>query len=49
MDNLAPGYLYSHKPFPSAQFFNHDAYAQDRQHDKAFNRDMLTGEGTSTG
>ena len=49
IDNLLPGYVYSHAPLPSAQFFNLDAYAQDSQHDTDFNPDMRTDERTSTG
>jgi len=38
-----------HTPLPSGQFFNPDAYAKDCKHDKFFNPDLLTDEGTSTG
>ena len=48
-DNLPPGYVYSHRPLPSAQFSNLDAYAQDSQHDTDCIPDMLTDEGTYTG
>jgi len=46
---LPPGYLYIHTCLPTAQFFNHDAYAKDRKRDKDFNPDLLTDKGTSTG
>jgi len=49
MDNLPPGYAYSHAPLPSAQFFNLDAYAKDSKHNKDCNPDLLPDEGTSTG
>jgi len=47
--NLPPCFVYLHTHLPSTQFFNLDAYAQDGQHDKDFNPDMLTEERTSTG
>jgi len=49
IEGVPPGYVYIHTPLPSAQFFNLDAYAKDCKHDKDFNPDMLTDEGTSTG
>ena len=49
IDNLLPGYFYLHAPLPCAQFFNVDAYALDSQHNKDYNRDMLTDKGTSSG
>jgi len=49
IDNFLPRYVYSHAPLPSARFFNLYAYAQDNQHDKDFNPDMLTDDGISTG
>jgi len=49
IDNLPPRYVYSHSPFPSAQFVKLDAYVQDSQHDKDHNPDMLTDQGSSTG
>jgi len=44
-----PRYVYIHTHLPSAQFFNHDAYAKDRKRDNEFNPDLLTDTGTSTG
>jgi len=49
IDNLPPGYVYSHTSLPRVQFSTLDAYAQDIQHDTDCNPDMLTDEGTSTG
>jgi len=49
IEGVPPGYVYIHTPLPSAQFFNLDAYGKDRKHDSAFNPDLLTDEGTSTG
>jgi len=46
---VPPGYLYIHTCLPTAQFFNHDAYAKDHKGDKDFNPDLLTDKGTSTG
>jgi len=40
--------MYLHAPLPNAQFFNLDAYAKDRKHDKDCISDLLTDEGTST-
>ena len=48
-NNLSLGYLYTHTPYPSAQFVNRDACAQNSHHGKDFNHDMLTNEGASTG
>jgi len=47
--NLPAGYAYSHPSHPCAELFNLDASAQDSQHNKDFDPDMLTDEGTSTG
>jgi len=47
--NLPAGYVYSHTSPPCAEFSNHDANAQDSQHDTDFDPDMLTDKGTSTG
>ena len=41
--------MYIHTPLPSAQSFNHDAYAKDRKGDNDVDPDLLTDEGTSTG
>jgi len=49
INNLPPGYVYSHTPLPSTQFFNLVAYAQDSQPNTDYNPDMLTDKGTSTG
>jgi len=49
IEGVPPGYAYIHTPLPSAQFFNHDAYAKDRKRDKDFDPDLLTDEETSTG
>jgi len=49
IEGVPPGYGYIHTPLPSAQFFTHDAYANDRKRDKDFDPDLLTDEQTSTG
>ena len=49
LEGVPPGYVYIHTSFPSAQFFNHDAYAKDRKRDKDFDPNLLTDEETSTG
>jgi len=49
IDGVPPGYAYLHSALRSAQFFNHDAYARDRKHDKDFDPDLLTEEESSTG
>jgi len=49
IDGVPPGYVYIRTSLPSAQFFNHDAYAKDQKLDKQFDPDLLTAEGTSTG
>jgi len=49
IDGVPPGYVCIHPPLPSAQFFNHDAYAKDGKHNEDFNPELLTDEGTSTG
>jgi len=48
-EGVPPGYVYIHTPLPSAQCFNHDAYAKDRKRDKDIDPDLLTDEETSTG
>jgi len=49
IEGVPPGYVYIYTPLPSAQFFNHDAYPQDRKRDKDFDPDLLTDEEISTG
>jgi len=49
INNLPLGYVYSHAPLSSTQWFNCDAYHNDCQHIADYNPDMLTDEGTSTG
>jgi len=49
IDGAPTGYVYIHTALPSAQFFNHDAYAKDHKGDKDFDPDLLTDEETSTG
>jgi len=49
MKGVPWGYVYIHTPLPNAQFFNLDAYAEDRKRDKDFIPDLLTDERTSTG
>jgi hypothetical protein len=49
INNMPPVDVYSHTPLLFAQFFNLDAYAQNRQHDTGYNPDMLTDKETSTG
>jgi len=46
---VPPGYVYILTGVPSAQFFNHDAYAKNRKCDKDPTPDLVTDEGTSTG
>jgi len=46
---VPPSYVCIHSALPIAQFINHGAYAKDRMHDKDFNPDLLTDEGTYTG
>jgi len=48
IDNLPARYVYSYSSLNCAESFTLDAYAQDSQHHKDFNPDMLTDEGTST-
>jgi len=47
--NLPARYVYFHTSLPWAEFFNHDAAAQDSQHNTDFDPDTLTDKGTSTG
>jgi len=49
IEGVPPGYVYIHTPLPSVQFSNHDAYANDRKHEKDFDPDFLPDEETSTG
>jgi len=49
IEGVPPGYMYIHTPFPSSKFLHLDAYAKDLKHDKDFDPDLLTDEGTSTG
>jgi hypothetical protein len=46
---LPAKYAYSHTSLPCAESFTLDASAQDSEHDKDFDPDMLPVEGTSTG
>jgi len=48
IEGQPPGYVIIHTRLPSAPCFNYDAYAMDRKHDKDFDPDLLTNEGTST-
>jgi len=47
--NLPAGYAYPNTSPPCAEFFTLDASSPDSQQDTAFDPDMLTDEGTSTG
>jgi len=47
--NLPAGYGYKHAPPPGAQFFTHDTYADDSEHDEDFIPDLRNDDGTSTG
>jgi len=49
IEGLPPGYVNIHTRLPSAQFFNHAAYAKDHKREKDFDSDLLTDEETSTG
>jgi len=49
IEGMLLGYVYIHTPLPSAQVFNHDAYAKDRMRDRDFDSDLLTDERTSIG
>jgi len=49
IEGVPPGYVYIHTSLPTAEFFNHDAYAKDCKHGKDFDPDLLTDEETSTG
>jgi len=46
---MPPGYVYIPTPLTNDQFSNLDVYAKDCKHDKDFNPDLLTDEGTTTG
>ena len=48
IEGAPPGYVYIHTSLPNAQFFNHDAYAKDRKHNKDFIPDLLTDQRPST-
>jgi len=47
--DLLARYAYSHTSLPCAELFSLNASAQDCLHNTAFDPDMLTDEGTSTG
>jgi len=47
--NLPARYEYYHAPLPGAQFFNHDTYAKDSEHNEDCIPDLPNDEGTSTG
>jgi len=47
--NLPAGFEYTHAPLPGAQFFNHDTFAEDSEHDEDFIPDLRNDEETSTG
>jgi len=47
--NPPTGYEYKHGPYPGAQFFNHDTYAEDSEQDEDFIPDLRNADGTSTG
>ena len=49
IEGVPPGYIHIHTPLPKAQYFNLDAYVEDRKRDKDFIPDLLNDEGTSTG
>jgi len=49
IDGVPPGYIHIHTSLPSAQLFNLDAYAKNRERDTEFNPDFLTDEGISPG
>jgi len=49
LDNVPPGYVYSHAPLPCAKLFNLDAYAKDINYNKDYISDSLSDERTSTG
>jgi len=47
--NLPAGFEYTHASLPGAQFFNHDTFAEDSEHDEDFIPDLRNDEETSTG
>jgi len=47
--NLPAGSEYTHPPLPGTQFFNHDKFAEDSEHDEDFIPDLRNDEETSTG
>jgi len=47
--NLPAELEYTHAPLPGAQFFNHDTFAEDSEHDEDFIPDSRNDEETSTG
>jgi len=49
INTVPPGYVYIHTPFPNAQLYNLDAYANDCKRNTHFIPDLLTDEGISTG
>jgi len=49
IEGVPPTYVYIHTSLPSAQFFNHDAYAKDCKRDKDVDPDLMSDEETSTG
>jgi len=49
IQNRPAGYEYRHAPLPSTQFFNHDLYAKDSEHNEDFIPDLRNDERTSTG
>jgi hypothetical protein len=49
IQNLQPGYVHSHTPYPTAESFSFYPYAYDSRYDTDMYTDMLTDEGTFTG
>jgi len=47
--NLPAGFEYTRAPLPGTQFFNHDTFAQDSEHEQDFIPDLRNDEETSTG
>jgi hypothetical protein len=49
IEDVPPGYVYMNAPLPNTQFFNHDAYAQNRKRNKDCISDLVADQAPSTG
>jgi hypothetical protein len=42
IDGMPSSCVYMHRPLPNTQFFDHNLFAKDGKHDKAFIPDFLS-------